>query len=170
MSSSPASVAISSLEIVKPHSRHQRANNDSTLAILTLRITNFGMPRDGFVIVYLVRALDTAASADDEPSSDTAPPTFVDAVTYPGTVSIAYVGVFYNQHAYCSIRVRHDGVCNHRNSRETYTQSTSVTSQPSFVAQVTDVTFMALPHPRLTLRAALVIDTFSKVRTSTTPA
>lgn len=92
MSSAPASVKISSLEILKPNSRHEEAD-DSTAVILTLSITNFDVPRDGFVIVYLVRTADAAASADDEPSSDTAPPTFVDAVTYPGSVLIESVGL-----------------------------------------------------------------------------
>jgi hypothetical protein len=82
MSSSPAAVSILSLKVV-------RSESAIATAILTLNITNFHPPQDGFVVIYMVRSSAGASLAqhhvdDDIGVSDAGTPTFIDAVTYPG--------------------------------------------------------------------------------------
>ena len=82
MSSSPASVSIVSLKVA-------RSQSAIASAILTLNITNFHPPQDGFVVIYMVRSSAGASPAqhhadDDLGVSDAGIPTFIDAVTYPG--------------------------------------------------------------------------------------
>jgi hypothetical protein len=102
MSSSPASVSIVSLEIIQASSlpRSSLAALESSAAFLTLNITNFDLPRDGFIIVYMIRTPPASTShatshdggdvdvGDDDDdagrASDPGLPTHVDAVTYAG--------------------------------------------------------------------------------------
>jgi hypothetical protein len=103
MSSSPASVAIASLKIKKTSSLppSSSAAEVSSSAILTLNISNFDLPRDGFVIVYMIHTPSASIlnaflhdmgdvhvnDGDDDDAgkaSDPGLPTHVDAVTYPG--------------------------------------------------------------------------------------
>jgi hypothetical protein len=105
MSSSPATVVITSLKVVQPSFSSEAAH--STAAILTLNISHFDPPRDGFVIIYIVRAPSRSSSIsssgmhvndgdddDDETPNDAGSPAFIDAVTYPGESSTPLVSKF----------------------------------------------------------------------------
>ncbi len=100
MSSSPATVDITSLKVVKSASSSEAAQ--STAAILTLNISHFDPPRDGFVIIYIVRTPSRSSSIassgmhgsdgdndDDETPNDSGSSAFIDAVTYPGKRNIS---------------------------------------------------------------------------------
>ena len=105
MSSSPATVDIASLKVVKISSSSEASQ--STAAIITLNISHFDPPRDGFVIIYIVRAPSRRSSIsssglhgsdgdddDEEAPNDSGSPAFIDAVTYPGESSIPLVPQF----------------------------------------------------------------------------
>jgi hypothetical protein len=76
MSAAPAAVSITSLRIEKSPSDAAAAS-----AVLTINVSNFRLPLDGFVVIYCVRA---PSALDDDSAAYGRPHEFIDAVTYPG--------------------------------------------------------------------------------------
>ncbi len=85
MSSAPAAVSITSLNTVQTSSQSQSA----TSVILTLNVTNFRLPQDGFIVVYAVHPSTVPRAHDDDSAASNGLQQFVDAVTYPGDMKAA---------------------------------------------------------------------------------
>jgi hypothetical protein len=83
-------VSILSLNIVRPSS----ASSSGATALLTLNVSNFQLPEDGFVIIYAVQPRSTSHShaqggTDDDIAASAGSSQFIDAVTYPGATAFA---------------------------------------------------------------------------------
>jgi hypothetical protein len=77
MSSLPAAASITALHVSKSPAEPS--------VLLVLNVTNFQLPRDGFVIVYMIKPpAAISGAADGDEGLDPLSRTFIDAVTYPG--------------------------------------------------------------------------------------